>query len=76
MYFEYSCDQVTFIQVFFPNVGSKQKIKRYTHLHTIQKSGLLKTWEYYYFSIISPCIGKGKNVSDNSNLTNLVDIQR
>ena len=27
------------------------------------------------FSIICPCFGKGKKFSNNSNLTNLVDIQ-
>ena len=46
------------------------------HLDTIQKLGLQKIWEYYYFSIISLCFGKGKHFPDNSNLINLVDIQR
>ena len=51
------------------------------HLHTIQKSGPLKTWESYIsnvwmteLSIISTCFGKGKVFSKNSNLTNLVEI--
>ena len=54
------------------------------HLHIIQKSGLLRTWESHFalvsvmnFSIISPCLdSKGKVFSDNYNLTNQVDVQR
>ena len=46
-------------------------------LRTIQKSGLLKTWESTLFS----CLGygafcKGKIFSEISNLSNLVEIQR
>ena len=50
------------------------------HLHTIQKSDLLKTWESQFsvwvieFTIISTCFGKGKVFSKNSNLTNLVNL--
>ena len=45
-------------------------------------SDLLRTWEsnlslesVMEFCIISPCLGKGKVFSDNSNQTNLVDVQ-
>ena len=48
---------------------------------TIQKSGRLKTWESHLslvlvaeLSIIPTCFGKGKVFSENSNLTNLVEI--
>ena len=48
---------------------------------TIQKSGPLKTWESHLslvlvseLSIIPTCFGKGKVFSENSNLTNLVEI--
>ena len=41
------------------------------HLGTIKKSCLRKTWEYYYFSIISPCFSKGKDFSDNSDIQHL-----
>ena len=51
------------------------------HLHTIQKSGPLKTWESRFsnvwiieLAIISTCFGKGKVFSKNSNLTNLIEI--
>ena len=78
--FEYSRDQVTFrVALFLTLVPNKKQKCRYGmpwHLHTIQKLGLHKIWEYYYFSIISPCFGKGKHFPDNSNLINLVDIQR
>ena len=74
--------EIALIQVSFPNVGSKQKnIRTHRipwHLHTIQKSGLLKIWESHFslvfimeFSIISLLL-----FSDSSNVTNLVDIER
>ena len=47
------------------------------HLHTIQKSGPLKTWENVWvteLTIISTCFGKDRVFSKNSNLTNLVEI--
>ena len=51
------------------------------HLHTIQKSGPLKTWESRFsnvwiieLAIISTCFGKGQVFSKNSNLTNVIEI--
>ena len=72
----------------FFTVGSKEKYKNQhseyqgISIH-IQKSGLLKTWKSHFslvwvmeFTIISPCLGKGKRFYENSNLINLVDTQR
>ena len=80
--------EVVFIQVFFFTIGSKQKNKNENtgyqwHLHTIQKSALLKTREFHFslvwvmeFSIISSCLGEVKNfpIILPSNL--IVDVQR
>ena len=74
------------ILVFFPNVGFKQnnnkKHRIPWHLHTIQKSDLLKTRQLHFSlvwvmqsSMIYPCFDKGNIFCDNSNLTNLVGIQ-
>ena len=63
--------EIVLIQMFFFTVASKQKNKWKHgipwHLHTMQKSALLKTRESHFslvwvieFSIISPCLGKGK----------------
>ena len=58
--------EITLIQVSFLNVGSKQKKNKNEHpeyhsIHTIQKSDLLKAWEFHFslawvmeFSITSP----------------------
>ena len=72
----------------FLTVGSKEKYKNQPSEYQsisihIQKSGLLKTWKSHFslvwimeFTIISPCLGKGKRFYENSNLINLVDTQR
>ena len=63
--------EVALIQVSFPSVGSKQKIKMDTR-NTMassyhSKDRILKTWEFHFslvwvieFSIICPCFGKGE----------------
>ena len=76
-------DSVEFvlIQVTFFTASFKQKNithGKHLHLHTIQKSGLLKTWQSHFslvwvmeFSIISSFLGKDKIVFFYlSNLTN------
>ena len=73
------------IQVSLLTVGSTQINTRNTcHLHTIQRSDLLKTRESYVsflfgpwtFCIIFPCLSEAKVSTVNSDLTDFVDVQR
>ena len=85
MNFERSCNQVTFrvarsnrshaSVLLVPNTKIKMNIPNasVSSYHSKVMSSLVWVME---FSITSPCFGKGILFPDNSNLRNLVDIQR